>query len=150
LIENCGGRVGESDFVESLSGESCFLASGVVGTTGVICWGVTVCFKTDRELLGTDGALARASETGLGFGVGVDGREIVVSSEVGLGLWVGVDCTETEPVLLFANVDAGDEVEPSGAFNEERWDASELSSGSLDRFLCFLRDLNPLNMWKLL
>jgi hypothetical protein len=34
-------------------------------------------------------------------------------------------------------MEVGDELEPSGAVNEERLDASEVSSGSLDDFLCF-------------
>jgi len=54
------------------------------------------------------------SETGLAFGVGVAGREVVISAETGLDLVAGVDCADCT-VFEFSEVMAS-----SGILVEER------------------------------
>ena len=67
-----------------------------------------------------DPSLKTASETGLGVGEGRVGVDAVSSSDAGLELRIGVDCADKELSLLCANTDDGDDIEPSGAFSEER------------------------------
>jgi hypothetical protein len=71
-------------------------------------------------LLGTGGSFTTASETVLGRGVGVEGDGNVTSSDTGRDLRPGVDCADNDVCLLCAKMEDGDELEPSGAVNEER------------------------------
>jgi hypothetical protein len=70
--------------------------------------------------LGPDGSFEVASESVLGFGVGVEGEGNTMSSDTGRDLRAGVDCADSEVSLLCAKREVGDEIEPSGAVNEER------------------------------
>jgi hypothetical protein len=144
--ENCSGVVviGGAGGLTA-SGNRGVLASGVFGATGSISLGnvgavvALISGPGDRYLSRTIGDPRIASGTDLGLGVGVGGADVPKCSETGLVFSAGatVDCEDTELSRLCANVELGEDVEPSRAFSEVRCDDSELQSGSFDSLLFF-------------
>jgi hypothetical protein len=126
-------------------GERGVLASGVFGATGSSSLGnvgavvALISGPGERDLSRTIGDPRIASGTDLGLGVGVEGADVPKSPETGLVFCAGVTvvCKDTELSRLCANVELGEDVEPSGAFSELRCDDSELRSGSFDSLLFF-------------
>lgn len=119
------------------------LSSGVGGATRSDCWGrgdllfFSLSCDTVRGLLRISGSSRTASETGRGVGVGRVIEDVAISSERGLESRVGIVCADSELSLLCVKVDDGDVIEPLGLFSEERCEASDVLSGSLDPFRCF-------------
>jgi hypothetical protein len=118
--------LGESlDLIEASASDR-RIALGAVDATGALCCdegGVSILplpRTGDVGLSETVGCAKTASETGLVTGVGLEGEAAVKSSDTGLLVLTGTAWVDNELCLLFAKVEAGDVVEPSGMFNEER------------------------------